>query len=85
MTVIVSSSLVDNRLSLAVRRRTYVPATEKLAVVLRADALPNVTVPGPLTLLHVVVSPAPGSAVVAGRPVERRGRGQRDAADPDPH
>jgi hypothetical protein len=38
-----------------------VPATEKLADVLKAFAFPNVTVPGPLTLLHVVVSVAGGA------------------------
>src|SRR6185436_15384047 len=46
--------------SLAVRRRTYDPAAEKLAVVLSVAALPKVTVPGPLTLLQVKVSAAGG-------------------------
>src|SRR5512132_4587350 len=64
MTVIVTSSLALSALSLAVKRRTYVPETEKLAVVSTALALPKVTVPGPLTLLHVVVT-VPGGF---GRP-----------------
>src|SRR2546426_1032902 len=54
------TSLVDARaLSLAVSRRVYTPAAEKVAVVLSALEALNVTVPGPLTLLHMMVS-APG-------------------------
>ena len=34
---------------------------ENVAVVESAAALPNVTVPGPLTLLQVVVTPVPGT------------------------
>ena len=60
LTVIVVSSAPVSALSLAERRRTYVPAAEKPAVVLLAPAFPNVTVPGPLTLLHVVVTAAGG-------------------------
>jgi hypothetical protein len=59
LTVIVTSSLDEIWLSLAVRRKTYVPATENEAVVLGAEALPKVTVPGPLTIVQVVVT-APG-------------------------
>jgi hypothetical protein len=58
-TVIVTSSLVESVPSVAVRRRTYVPAIEKLAVVPSTLALPNVTVPGPLNLDHVVVRVLP--------------------------
>ena len=63
LTVIVTSSVLESVPSLPVRRRTYVPATEKLADVLSALALPNVTVPGPENLVQVVVSEPPG-----GRP-----------------
>ena len=58
-TVIVTS-LVDCRApSLAVRRRTYVPAEEKLAVVDAELTSANVTAAGPLTFDQVVVT-APG-------------------------
>ncbi len=59
LTVTVMSSLTLSALSSAVRRRTYVPSVEKLAVVSTALASPKVTVPGPLTWLQVVVT-APG-------------------------
>src|SRR3954468_21042559 len=62
-TIIVTSSLLLSSPSFAVRRNTYVPLAEKLAVVESADVLPKVTVPGPLNLLHVVVKLRP-----AGRP-----------------
>jgi hypothetical protein len=58
--VIVTSSVADNTLSLAVSLNMYVPSTEKLADVLSAFALPKETVPGPLTLDHVVVNVAGG-------------------------
>ena len=58
--MIVISSAAVKALSLAVRRSTYVPAAEKLAVVSTAAALPNVTVPGPLTSVQVVVTVAGG-------------------------
>src|SRR5712664_195813 len=57
------SAVLESALSVAVSRSTYVPAAEKLAVVLSALTLPNVTVPGPLNLDHVTVSVLP-----AGRP-----------------
>jgi hypothetical protein len=60
LTVIVTSSVVDRALSFAVSLSTYVPSIEKLAVVFNAFALPNVTVPGPLTFDQVVVSIAGG-------------------------
>ena len=44
--MIVTSEVVVNAVSDAVSRSTYEPAIEKLAVVLSAFALPNVTVPG---------------------------------------
>ena len=52
----VTVSLPINAPSLAVKIRTYVPLVEKLAVVARWDAFAKVTVPGPLTLLQVVVT-----------------------------
>ena len=55
----VTSALEENSLSLAVNRSTYVPAVENVAVVLNARALANVTVPGPLTLVHITVSALP--------------------------
>ena len=63
LTVIVMSALLESALSLAVSRSTYVPAAEKLAVVMSVLTLPNVTVPGPLTLDQVVVTALP-----AGKP-----------------
>ena len=63
LTKIVTSSLEDEAPSLPVNRSPYVPAAEKLAVVLGALTLPNVTVPGPLNFDHVTVSVLP-----AGRP-----------------
>ena len=54
LTVIVTSEVEDSAVSLAVRRKTYVPEAEKVAVVLSRLAFPNVTVPGPLNLDHVV-------------------------------
>src|SRR5688572_12412871 len=52
VTVTVVVSLMVNVPSVAVSANTYVPAVEKVAVVAAAPALPNVTVPGPLDLLH---------------------------------
>ena len=59
----VTSSLAVSSPSLAVKRSTYVPATLNWAVVAADCASANVTVPGPLTWLHVTVS-VPGG----GRP-----------------
>jgi hypothetical protein len=59
-TVIVTSSLLLSKLSFAVRRNTYVPLCEKVAVVSTAFALPNVTLPSPLTMVQVVVTLAGG-------------------------
>jgi hypothetical protein len=53
------SSDDDNKLSLAVKRNVYEPVVENDAVVLVDDALPNVTVPGPLTLDHAFVMTLP--------------------------
>src|SRR5688500_151436 len=55
LTMIWTSSNDESCPSLAVRRRTYVPAAKKLAVVEGEDASTNVTFPGPLNLLHVLV------------------------------
>jgi hypothetical protein len=60
LTVIATSSNVISTPSLAVNRRTYVPARLKPAVVLRAFAFAKLTVPGPLTFVHEVVSAAGG-------------------------
>src|SRR5688572_3454862 len=62
-TVTTMSSEVDNTLSFAVRRRTYVPAAEKVAVVSTAAALPKLTVPVPLTLLQVWVTVLGGNGI----------------------
>jgi hypothetical protein len=70
LTVTVTVSLAESAPSFAVRRSEYVPLVENDAVVSIADALPNVTVPGPLTIDHVVVSvPAgnPSSVTVPSR------------------
>ena len=58
-TVMMTSSDADNAPSLAESRRVYVPAVENVAVVPRAAALLNVTVPGPLTELQDFVSVLP--------------------------
>ena len=42
--------------SFAVNVSRYVPVAEKFAVVEGAFALPNVTVPGPLVFVHVLVT-----------------------------
>ena len=54
-TTMVIVSVEESALSFPVRLNTYVPAAENVAVVERAFAFPNVTVPGPLTFAHVVV------------------------------
>src|SRR5438105_1895768 len=68
-------SVFDSSPSLAVSVNTYVPGDEKVAVVERRFAFPNVTVPGPLVFVHVVTSgltmpsslAEPDRAAVAGR------------------
>jgi hypothetical protein len=40
--------------------RSYIPAVENAAVVLNNDALPNVTIPGPLAIVHFTVDVQPG-------------------------
>ena len=59
-TVTTMSSLADSALSLAVNRSVYVPATEKVAVVVRFAAFAKVTVPTPATTDQVVVTIAGG-------------------------
>ena len=54
--MIVTLELDVNWPSLAANCKTYFPDFEKVAVVARRLAFPNVTVPGPLALDHVVVS-----------------------------
>jgi hypothetical protein len=60
VTVTVMVSVAASRPSLAVSNSTYVPAAENVAVVLATAGCANVTVPGPLTLLHSVVRAPPG-------------------------
>src|SRR5262249_62323307 len=60
-TVIVTSLNADSCVSLAVRRRMYVPAWSNVAVVSGLDALAKATTPGPLALVHVVVTVAPAA------------------------
>ena len=55
-----TSSVDERTLSLAMRRKVYVPAAEKLAVVWGTAALPKLTVPGPLTLVQVTDRVLPG-------------------------
>src|SRR5262245_34750004 len=59
-TVICTWSNVVSAPSLAVSLSTYVPAVEKMARVSTSATFSNVTVPGPLTLLHVVLTSAGG-------------------------
>ena len=60
VTVIVISSLAWRSLSSAVSLNTYVPASEKEALVSTAFSSVNDTVPGPLCFVHVVVTAAGG-------------------------
>ena len=60
-TITVRSSLLANKLSLAVKRNVYTPARENVAVVFKAFAFTKATVPGPLTFDHVVVTVAGGA------------------------
>ena len=75
-TVIVTVSLSVNVPSSARSCRTYVPASEKVAVVSIALASPKVTLPGPESFDHVVVgvvSPpvtVPSSVAVAGSVID---------------
>ena len=61
LTVMVTSSVLINSLSLPVSLRTYVPNVEKVAVVSTTDESSNVTVPGPESFDQVVVTVAGGS------------------------
>src|SRR6266550_5227962 len=61
-TVMVAVSLTLYWPSLADSANTYVPPTEKVAVVTGAFALPKVVVPGPLTWLQVIVSDGPSTS-----------------------
>jgi hypothetical protein len=53
LTVTTIESLVESALSFALKLNVYVPDAEKVATVTGELASANVTVPGPLTLLHV--------------------------------
>ena len=59
----VTSELTVNTESVAVSRKIYTPVALKVAVVPDRDALPNVTVPGPVTTDQSVLNVLP-----AGRP-----------------
>src|SRR2546428_4337168 len=63
LATMVTSSEADKAVPVAVNRRTYVPAAEKLAVVACALTSPKVTLPGPLILDQVRDSLLP-----AGKP-----------------
>src|SRR5438046_217381 len=54
-----TSSLLVSRPSSPVSVRTYVPAADRLAVVLSAVASPNVTFPGPPFFVQTVVTGTP--------------------------
>ena len=60
ITSIVTSSPAVTSPSSAVSSNTYVPASEKVAVVFNSLASSKATVPGPLTWLQVVVTSAGG-------------------------
>jgi hypothetical protein len=60
LTTTAMSSLLETALSLAVSRNTYVPTAENNTVVLTTSGSVNVTVPGPLTCVHVTVTVAGG-------------------------
>src|SRR2546429_3132795 len=75
-TTIVTSAALLSCPSLAVNRRTYVPACEKFAVVALALELAKVTVPGPFSLLHCTVRVPDGkpSSLAAPLSVAASGR-----------
>src|SRR5437763_1248738 len=60
LTVMVTVSVPLRAPSLAVSISTYVPAAENVAVVFSSCGCVIVTVPGPLTLLHSVLTSTPG-------------------------
>ena len=61
LTVTVSVSVLVSAPSFALSISTYVPALENVAVVAHSFGCAKVTVPGPLTLLHVPIGSPPGS------------------------
>src|SRR6266550_3340690 len=79
LTVMVAVSLTLNWPSFAAKANTYVPPTENVAVVAGELGLANVTVPGPLTLLHAIARllsmsvAVPASDAVAGSVMVRSG------------
>src|SRR5206468_12804284 len=62
-TITVTSVVAASARSVAVKRSTWIPAVENIAVVVSALGFPNVTGPDPLTWLQVTVSVLP-----SGRP-----------------
>ena len=58
-TVTVVSANAVSAVSLAVKRKTYVPATLNVAIVAGLAAFTKVTVPGPLVRVHRLVTAAP--------------------------
>src|SRR2546422_3546600 len=61
LTATVSVSVPVSAPSLAVNISTYVPVLENVAVVAHSFGCAKLTVPGPLTLLHVAMGSPPGS------------------------
>jgi hypothetical protein len=59
LTVTTTSSLALSAVSLAESLKVYEPAAENAAVVDALEPDPNVTVPGPLTLVQVTVMVLP--------------------------
>ena|SRR5437016_641755 len=58
-TVTLTSALDERAPSDAVRRKTYWPLVENVAVVDAVLGFAKVTVPGPLTVLHAIVTVEP--------------------------
>src|SRR5207237_2987404 len=75
VTVTLIVSLLASSPSLAVSISTYVPAVPNVAVVTVSFACANVTVPGPLTLLQVVVGSPPGWPSSVTTPASEAGAG----------
>src|SRR2546422_10007496 len=61
VTLMVTVSVPLSAPSFAVSISTYVPGAEKLAVVFSSSGCANVTIPGPLTWLHAVLTSMPGN------------------------
>src|SRR6266550_8153556 len=75
-TVIVTVSLALSAPSFAVSLNTYVPVAEKATVVFNSNGCAMVTVPGPLTKLHVVSTSTPGRPSSVYKPVSEAAAGK---------